>query len=147
MTLSLTDIQNVYYIALMHDCGKMGIPDAVLNKPGKLLPEERQIIEMHTVKGGKILEDFTTIKGIREGALYHHERYDGNGYPEKLKGDAIPLYARIIGVADAYDAMSSNRCYRRHLTKETIIQELKDNAGKQFDPIIVKYMIQMIEGG
>ena len=145
MHLEEDEIRHLGYIALMHDCGKMGIPDHILTKPGKLTPEERAIIEQHTVLGGKVLENMTSIPGIRDGALYHHERYDGKGYPEGLSDTDIPLYARIIGVADSFDAMNSDRCYRKRLPMEEIKKELSDNAGKQFDPEIVKYMLRIIE--
>jgi hypothetical protein len=147
MKMGEDEIKKLGYIALMHDCGKIGIPDSVLNKPGRLTPEERKIIESHPVLGGQILEKFTAIDGIREGALYHHERYDGKGYPEGRVGRDIPLYARIIGIADSFDAMNSNRCYRKHLSKDVILRELEENAGKQFDPDIVSYMIAMIKEG
>ncbi len=139
------ELRHLSYIGLMHDCGKMGIPDHILKKPGKLTPEERAIIEQHTVLGGKILESMTALPGIREGALYHHERYDGKGYPEGLRDTDIPLYARIICVADSFDAMNSERCYRKRLTMDEIKKELIENAGKQFDPEIVKYMLRIIE--
>lgn len=145
MHMPPSEQQQLYYIALMHDVGKIGIPDAILNKNGPLTPEERKVIESHTTKGGEMLESFSSIDGIIEGALYHHERYDGKGYPQGLSGHNIPLYARIICICDSYDAMSSNRCYRRHLDRETILSELNNNAGSQFDPDIVKYMINMIE--
>ncbi len=137
----------IKYIALVHDCGKVGVPDAVLNKSGALDGGEREIINSHTVLGGDVLHYFTAIDGIREGALYHHERYDGTGYPAGLSGKKIPLCARIICIADAYDAMSSDRCYRKHLSKEKILEELMVNSGKQFDPDLVRYMISMIEDG
>ena len=147
MGLSEDEIQNIYYAGLLHDAGKISIPDAVLNKPGKLTPEERELIQNHTVAGGKMLKQLSSIRGIRETALYHHERYDGKGYPEGLKGDSIPLYARIVGVADSYDAMSSNRVYRRHLNKDDIIEQIQQGSGSQFDPDIVKYMVDMINDG
>lgn len=147
MKMTQNEIQTVHYMGLMHDCGKVGVPDDILNKPGKLSEEEWKIIQSHTVVGGKVLEDFTAIPELRQGALYHHERYDGKGYPEGLKGEEIPLYARIICVADCYDAMSSKRCYRNALPEEVIIRELQENAGKQFDPVIVPYMVEMIRDG
>ena len=137
----------IKYIALVHDCGKIGVPDAVLNKNGALNGGEREIVNSHTVLGGNVLHHFTAIEGIRDGALYHHERYDGTGYPQGLAGKKIPLCARIICIADAYDAMSSDRCYRKHLPKEKILEELIVNSGKQFDPDLVRYMIDMIEDG
>ncbi len=144
---SKDDIIKIGYIALMHDCGKIGIPDSVLNKPGALTPDERKIIEEHTMVGGNILEHYTAIEGIKEGALYHHERYDGTGYPEGLKGDEIPFVARMICVADSFDAMNSDRCYRKHLPKEVIIRELEKNMGKQFDPDVARCMIDLINEG
>ena len=141
------DIKRIKYIALVHDCGKVGVPDAILKKKGSLAPEEREIINSHTVLGGHIMESFNSIEGIRDGALYHHERFDGTGYPNKLKGKKIPVCARIIGVADAYDAMSSDRCYRPRLPKDVILEELRKNSGTQFDPEYVSYMIAMMEDG
>ena len=145
--LSEEEIQNIYYAGLLHDAGKISVPDAVLNKPGTLTEEERKQIQNHTIAGGKMLRQMSSLKGIRETALYHHERYDGTGYPEGLKGETIPLYARIVGVADSYDAMSSNRVYRRHLNKDDIIEEIQKGSGTQFDPDIVKYMVDMINDG
>lgn len=144
---SKEDIVKIGYIALMHDCGKIGIPDSVLNKPGALTPEERKIIEEHTRMGGNILEHYTAIEGIMEGAIYHHERYDGKGYPEGLKGEEIPFIARMICVADSFDAMNSDRCYRKHLPKAVIINELEKNKGKQFDPQVAQCMIDLINEG
>lgn len=145
MNLSEDDVRKIGYAGLMHDCGKMGIADSILLKPAPLTDEEFEILKQHTVYGGNILQNMTTIKGIREAALYHHERYDGKGYPEGLKGDEIPFYARLIGVADSYDAMSSDRCYRKGLPKDVILKELKKNTGTQFDPDIVIHMIHMLE--
>lgn len=139
------DVELIYYIALLHDIGKIYIPDEILNKPGRLTGDERAIIETHAAKGAEILKDFTAIDGIADGARYHHERYDGKGYPQGLKGESIPFLARIIGVADSYDAMSSDRCYRPKLSKETIVNELKSNSGKQFDPEVVACMLELIE--
>ena len=147
MRLTEDEVQNVYYAGLLHDAGKISVPDAVLNKPGTLSDEERHLIQDHTVAGGKMLKQMTSLRGIRETALYHHERYDGDGYPEGLKGENIPLYARIVGVADSYDAMSSNRVYRRHLNKDEIIEEIQQGSGTQFDPNIVPYMVDMINDG
>lgn len=147
MHMKPDDIRFMRYMGLMHDCGKMGIPDSVLNKPAKLTPEEMNIIRSHTVLGGKIVENFTAMPGVRECALYHHERYDGKGYPEGLKGEEIPLLARIICVADSFDAMNSDRCYRKRLKKSVIVKELKENAGTQFDPQIAMLMVKLIEEG
>ncbi|MCR5590586.1 MAG: HD domain-containing protein [Lachnospiraceae bacterium] len=140
-------IRDIGYIGLMHDCGKLSIPGAILNKPGLLTKEEFDVMESHTTNGGNILKDFTAIDGIRDGAVYHHERYDGTGYMEGLAGENIPLVARIICVADALDAMNSDRCYRNHLTKDVILSELEKNKGTQFDPKIAQIMIDMINNG
>ena len=139
------ELDNIYYIALLHDVGKINISDAILNKPGKLDDDERDIIKTHTTNGAQILKDFSSVPHIIEGARYHHERYDGKGYPEGLSGEQIPLVARIIGVADAFDAMNSDRCYRKAYPMERIVKELKEGAGKQFDPEVVKVMLELIE--
>lgn len=137
--------ENIYYIALLHDVGKIGIPDQVLNKPGRLTDEEFHLIQTHPSIGGDILKNFTALEGIADGARYHHERYDGKGYCEGKAGEDIPLTARIIAVADAYDAMSSDRCYRKGLPREVIEAELKKGAGSQFDPQIIPHMLAIIE--
>lgn len=141
------ELKNLYYIALMHDCGKVGVPDAVLKKPGKLTDDEFRLIQAHATVGNHLLAHFTTIPGIQDGAHYHHERYDGSGYPDGLKGEEIPYYARIICIADAVDAMSTNRCYRDRLPEDVLISELEENAGKQFDPALVPPMIELIHEG
>ncbi|MCM1334409.1 MAG: HD domain-containing protein [Bacteroides sp.] len=139
--------EHIYYVALLHDIGKIGIPDNILNKPGKLTPEEREIIQRHPKIGADILKNFTALDGIADGAKFHHERYDGTGYCEGRAGEEIPLMARIIGVADTYDAMSSERCYRKPLSVEVIESELKNGIGTQFDPQIIPHMLAMIEDG
>ncbi len=139
--------ENIYYIALLHDIGKIGIPDNILNKPGKLTPEEMRIIQRHVDIGGEILKDFTALDEITEGAQYHHERFDGKGYSKGLSGNDIPKVARIIAVADTYDAMSSDRCYRKALPTEVILKEFHDHNGAQFDPEIVPHIVEMIENG
>lgn len=139
--------EQIYYMAMLHDIGKIGIPDSILKKPGKLTDDEMKIIRSHPTIGGEILKDFTAIEGISDGARYHHERYDGNGYNEGLKGEDIPLFARIICVADCYDTMSSTRVYKNNHDREYILKELKECSGKHFDPKIVPYMIEMIEDG
>lgn len=147
MKFSSNDCQTIYYMALMHDAGKIAIPDSILNKSGALNDDEKEIIKSHTLKGGEMLDAFSSIPNINEGALYHHERYDGKGYPMGISGKDIPLYARIICIADSYDTMSTNRCYRSHLDEESILKELAINTGSQFDPDIVEYMVDMIRDG
>lgn len=145
--MSEEEQERIYYIALLHDIGKIGIPDAILTKPDKLTPEERELIKQHPTIGGEILKDFTSLEGIGDGARYHHERYDGTGYNEGLKGEDIPYFARIICVADSYDAMSSVRYYQGTLSTEIIVKELREGSGTQFDPEIVKVMLELIEEG
>lgn len=145
--MSKDEQERIYYIALMHDIGKIGVPDSILKKPGKLTEEEMDIIRSHVNVGGDILKDFTALDGISDGARYHHERCDGKGYCMGLTKDEIPRVARIIGVADSYDAMASDRCYRKALPEEVIIDELKQCSGTQFDPEVVPHMLAMIEEG
>ncbi len=130
--------------ALLHDIGKIGIPDSILNKPARLTDEEYKIMKSHVVKGGEILKNFTLIKNVEQGALYHHERYDGSGYVHGLKGEEIPLNARIIGIADAFDAMTANRVYRKKLDLDYVIGELKRGRGTQFDPKLTDIMLELI---
>lgn len=145
MGLSEDECRHVFYVALMHDCGKVAIPDTILKKPDRLTDEEYEIIKTHTARGAEMLKNFHSLKGIKEGALYHHERYDGKGYPMGKKGDEIPLIGRIICVADSFDAMNSRRCYRNRLSKEKIIFELQSNKGKQFDPKVVDRFLELIQ--
>lgn len=147
MKYSPRDCHDIRCIALMHDCGKIAIPVTILQKPDRLTDEEYEEIKRHTTIGGEMLRDFTSIKDMNMGALYHHERYDGKGYPKGLKGEEIPLIARIICVADSLDAMNSNRCYRPRLTKDVIIEELIKNKGKQFDPDVVDYLMKLVNRG
>lgn len=142
-----SECDQVYWIALMHDCGKLYIPDSILGKPGKLTDEEYEIMKKHTVYGSEILRDFTAIDNIRMGALCHHERYDGKGYPNGISGEEIPMIARIICVSDAFDAMNSKRCYRDSLSEEIIISELENNKGKQFDPRVADCLLALINNG
>lgn len=138
---------NMYYMGLMHDIGKLTIPQDILNKTSHLSSEEWEVIKMHTQNGVKLLKDFTILPSLKDAVLYHHERYDGMGYVYQLKGDDIPLSARIVCVADSFDAMNSNRCYRLKYSKDRIIQELDRCSGKQFDPLIAKAMIELIKNG
>lgn len=144
LNMSPEEIRKLHYIALMHDCGKVYIPDNILKKQGSLSEEEFEIIKTHTTKGYEMLSNFTSVQGIQDGVRYHHEFYDGSGYPEGLSGENIPLVARIICVADCYDAMSTDRYYRSRCSKEYIIEELRKHSGTQFDPKIADIMVQLI---
>lgn len=138
--------QNTVYIAgLLHDLGKIRIPEAVINKDTSLSEDEEEIIKIHPITGYHILRGLYTDKSINEGAKYHHERYDGKGYPSRLSGDEIPEIARIIGVADSYDAMASNRSYRMALPQEVVRAEIEKGKNTQFDPDIADIMLQMID--
>lgn len=141
------DVKNLNFMALLHDIGKIGVPDVILNKPHPLNDDEFAIIKKHPAIGGEILKSITAIPDVHIGALYHHERYDGKGYPVGLKGEDIPFEARIIAIADTYDAMASNRAYRHALTEENIITELKKCRGAQLDPAIAQIFIDMLEEG
>lgn len=145
--MSEEECQDIYYIGLLHDCGKISIPQEILMKPGRLTDEEYDIMKSHSQKGFNMLENFTSISSIGEGAYSHHERYDGSGYPRGLKGEEIPLIGRIICIADAFDAMNSKRCYRDKLDGGVIINELEKNRGIQFDPEITDIFLAMIESG
>lgn len=145
--LSERDARYAYYAGILHDVGKSYVPDEILKKPGRLNDEEYERIKSHTVFGGEMLRSIRSVPGVGDGALYHHERYDGRGYPTGLAGENIPLLARLICVADAFDAMNSTRCYRSNLTKEKILSELEDNKGKQFDPAIAEAMIELVQSG
>lgn len=141
------DIQNIYYVAMLHDVGKIGVPDAVLNKPFKLTDLEFRLIKGHTIMGAEILKDFKMFPNVSIGAKYHHERYDGKGYPEGLKGESIPLVARVIGLVDSYDAMTSNRVYRRRLNDNVVMEELERGKGSQWDPELVDIFVRLVKEG
>lgn len=141
------ELENIRQIGLLHDIGKIGVPDSILSKPTKLTEEEYNIMKTHVDIGGEILKDFTHIKNVADGAKYHHERYDGKGYNTGLKGEEIPLTARIIGLADAFDAMTSNRVYRKAMSMNHVIDELKKGKGTQFDPSLVDILLDLIDSG
>ena len=137
--------RDIYLIALLHDIGKIGIPDEIINKRDNLTKEEFDQMKKHPEIGHEILKNITTMPNLEIGVRWHHERLDGNGYPDGLDGDKIPEYARIISVADAYDAMTSNRSYRRYLPQDVVRNELVEGSGTQFAPEIAEKMIQIID--
>ncbi len=141
------EVRNIHYVALLHDIGKIGVPDSVLNKPFKLTNVEFDMIKNHTLIGAEILKDIRMFPNVSVGAKYHHERYDGKGYPEGLKGEEIPIVARIIGIVDSYDAMTSNRVYRKRLHDEIVREELIKGKGTQFDPYLVDLFMELIDEG
>ncbi len=130
----------------LHDIGKVGIPSSILRKKDKLSPEELSLVQQHPEIGQRLLQEAEQLQDLIQAILYHHERWDGEGYPEKLKGEEIPVMARIIGITDAYRAMLSDRPYRRALTPEQALEELRKGAGTQFDPELVGLFVQLVGG-
>lgn len=138
-------LSDIYMMGLLHDVGKIGIPDAVINKPAKLTDAEFEKIKAHPVMGAKILKNIKDKPKLADGARWHHERYGGGGYPDDLRGDAIPEEARIIAVADSYDAMTSRRSYREPLPQDIVRSEIQKGSGSQFDPRFADIMLKMID--
>lgn len=136
---------DIYMMGLLHDVGKIGVPDEVINKQAKLTEEEFELIKRHPVVGSQILKNIREMPELATGARWHHERYDGKGYPDGLVGDSIPEAARIIAVADAYDAMTSYRSYRDVMPQDKVREEFKRCSGTQFDPRFADIMIKMID--
>ena len=140
-------IDSVRYKALLHDVGKIGIPDRVLNKADRLSDEEFEIIKSHTIIGSEILQGVSSLSEMYVVARNHHERYDGKGYPDKKSGEDIPEEARLVGIVDAYDAMSSDRAYRKALSRDTIRGELSRGRGTQFDPHMTDAFLELLDEG
>ena len=145
MGLSAEMCENIYYMGLLHDIGKIGVPNEIINKPAKLTDEEYDVIKTHPGIGYGILSEIKSRPDLATGALWHHERYDGKGYPEHKAGEDIPLEARIIAVADTYDAMTSNRSYRQYLPQDVVRSEIENNIGTQFEPEAARCMIMIID--
>ncbi|MCR4896989.1 MAG: HD-GYP domain-containing protein [Lachnospiraceae bacterium] len=142
---SAKECDEVYYAALLHDVGKIGIPVSIINKDGKLTREEYEVIKQHPAMGAQILEHISEFPFLSIGAHYHHERFDGKGYPKGLSGTEIPELARIISVADAYDAMTSRRSYRDLIPQQRVREEIVKGSGTQFDPVYARLMIHLID--
>ena len=142
---NMKEQSDIYIIGLLHDVGKIGVPDSVINKPGKLTEEEFEYIKRHPIIGSQILKNIKEMPKLSIGARWHHERYDGTGYPDGLAGEEIPEEARIIAVADAYDAMSSKRSYRKIMPQSKIREEIQTGSGTQFDPRFAEIMLSMID--
>ncbi|MCR4667439.1 MAG: response regulator [Desulfovibrio sp.] len=138
--------QKLYFMGLLHDIGKIGIPLGIINKTDRLTEAEYTTIKTHTTIGYEILQSIHVFEDLAVGAWCHHERFDGNGYPRGLKGEAIPRLARILAVADAYDAMTSERSYRAPLDGERVRKELLNGRGRQFDPLVVDHIFELIDG-
>ena len=137
--------EDIYVAGLLHDVGKIGIPDAIINKPSKLTDEEFEIIKTHPAMGARILETIKEMPSLSEGARWHHEKFGGGGYPDGLAGEKISEFARIIAVADSYDAMASRRSYRDVLPQNVVREEIEKGKGTQFDPKFADIMLQMID--
>lgn len=136
-------VERIYIAGLVHDVGKIGVPESVLCKPGKLTDEEFSLIKMHPGIGANMLRDIRQMEDLIPGVLYHHERWDGRGYPEKRMGLDIPLFGRVIGLADAFDAMSSDRTYRSALNIDEVLKEISDCKGSQFDPELAEIFLKL----
>jgi putative nucleotidyltransferase with HDIG domain len=145
MKLDKQDIEDLKRSALLHDIGKIGIPDMVLQKQTKLTDEEYAIIKSHSGRGAAILKHIKSFKNLVPAVYHHHERFDGEGYPQGIKGKEIPLHARIIAIADTFDAMTSNRAYRKALSLRTALSELDRSKKTQFDPDIADIFIEILE--
>ncbi len=143
--LSADDCENVYYMALLHDIGKIGVPNEIINSTSKLTDDEYAVIKTHPGVGYDILAEIKSRPDLSIGARWHHERFDGKGYPDGKKGEEIPFFARIIAVADSYDAMTSNRSYRDYMPQAKVRLEIEKNMGTQFDPDIAKCMLEIID--
>jgi HD-GYP domain-containing protein (c-di-GMP phosphodiesterase class II) len=144
MDIQGTELEHIRRGALLHDIGKMGIPDYILHKPGELTPEEWAIMRKHPAYAQDLLSFVPFLKPALDIPFFHHERWDGSGYPNGLKGDSIPLAARIFAVVDVWDALLSNRPYRKAWPKEKVIQYLRQQSGSQFDPHVVDVFLRQL---
>jgi len=143
MGLSADELQDLHWASLLHDVGKIGIPDALLSKPGGLNKDELTFVMMHAERSYEILRNVEQMKNALPGLRHHHEMYDGNGYPLGLKGEKIPLHARIMAVADTYDSITSSRAYRPGRSHELAMAEIDRVSGTQLDPAIVELFKKM----
>ena len=143
--LSDSQLSLLQLLCLLHDIGKIGIPMEILNKPGRLTSEEWAVLRSHAEKGFKIASSTDELKPLADMILHHHERWDGDGYPAGLSGDDIPVLSRIISIVDAYDAMVNDRCYRAAMSPEVAKQEIRENAGSQFDPYLAREFLSLLE--
>ncbi len=139
------ELSKIELAGLLHDIGMIGIPEDLLNKPENLTQEEFEVIKRHVELGVKILGEIKQLESVVNIIRYHHERFDGKGYPYEIKGNEIPIESRIISVADAYDSMTSERAYRKGLTSEDAIAEVKRSSGTQFDPEVVETFLAIID--
>ena len=144
--LTKSELYDLELASLFHDIGKIGTPDSLLNKPQRLEPEEFAIVQQHPQLSYKILEEFPDFEKIAIYARHHHERFDGQGYPDQLKGAEIPFFSRIILISDTFDSMTSTRPYREGMTYQTAFDELRQFSGSQFDPQLVEVFVEAMTG-
>jgi HD-GYP domain-containing protein (c-di-GMP phosphodiesterase class II) len=147
MGLTPEDVRRVRLSALLHDVGKIGIDDRILRKPTALTEEEFEVMKSHPAKGAAIMETIPQLRDVIPGMKHHHERWEGGGYPDGLSGEDIPLQARIVSVADTFDAMTTTRPYQRAMDIRFVFQRLRDLSGNRFDPTIVEALINSYEKG
>ncbi len=144
MGLGEAQLEKIRLAGVLHDIGKIGVPESILNKPGRLEKDEYDIVKAHSELGEKILRSVVADEEILQAIRHHHERYDGGGYPDGLSGDSIPRAARILAVADAYDAMTSDRPYRKRMAYSQVLTELEKGCGTQFDPDVVAALLTRV---
>ena len=140
-------MEDLNIAALLHDIGKIGVPESILNKKGELNEAEKRKINEHPLIGASILEPIKELSRAIDGVKYHHEHFDGTGYPEGLKGESIPIISAIVAVADSYDAMTTNRPYRPALTKKQAVEEIRKCSKVQFHPVVTKAIIELYTEG
>ncbi|PSR31579.1 MAG: HD-GYP domain-containing protein, partial [Sulfobacillus benefaciens] len=145
MEMPEDQVEGVRFAGMLHDIGKMGTPEHILNKPGRLNMDEIMIMQRHPIVGSAILAQIQMQGCAAKGVLHHHERWDGTGYPDNLRGEEIPIETRIISVVDAYDAMTSDRPYRRAMPHDAAIAEIRAGSGIQFDPTVVDKFLEIAE--
>ncbi len=143
--LDMKEVDKIYWGSIIHDIGKLAVPEQILLKPTKLSPEEYEVVKRHTIVGYSMLEGYPWLENIRHILRSHHERCDGNGYPDGLRCDEIPLDVKVVSVADAFDAMTSHRAYRKALSLEQALHEIEKEAGKQFDPEVARTSLSVLE--
>jgi len=141
------DLSHIRRGAILHDIGKMGIQDEILRKPGKLTPSERKIVEQHPIYSYELLSHIPHLEKAMDIPYCHHERWDGSGYPQGLRGDEIPFTARIFAIIDVWDALQSDRPYGRPWSRAEVISHIKKESGKHFDPEVVKVFLNLVESG
>jgi HD-GYP domain-containing protein (c-di-GMP phosphodiesterase class II) len=144
LALEVGELRDLAFAARLHDIGKVGVPDAVLHKPGPLAADEKELMEGHSVEGAELIAQIPGLVGVARIVRHHHERFDGDGYPDGLAGRDIPLASRILAVADAYVAMTEDRPYRRARPRFEVDREFRDCSGSQFDPWVVDALRQLV---